>query len=391
MEVLGARTRSRLQLPRVEFDLSALFLGAAGYAAYRWSWDALASFLRPVVVDAEGKERFAEGGELLREFWGHVLHWVQLPYLERLLADFGWARTAFQDEGGKGAFSLDTHGLELPWWHFVVIAMWLLVLWSLVGGGLARIHAVRIARDESIGVFDALAFVGGNLKGFLMAPFFVLGAAAFFFLLTTLVGAVGAIPAVGPFLLIVAHPLGLLAGIVVTVIAIGLVFGYPITQAALSTERNGTLDAISRTFSYLFTRPVVFVVGVVVIFVVADLLLGFGGWFVVRTSQAVALGAVWDASTQQALTAGATAGVNLAWISAPPGQSVPTAAYVSWFWTYLATLLVHGWVLAYVIGGLTDVYFMLRGEVDGIADTEVFVEGETAELGEPLPGEPSKP
>jgi hypothetical protein len=63
--------------------------------------------------------------------------------------------------------------------------------------------------------------------------------------------------------------------------------------------------------------------------------------------------------------------------------------YVSWGVTVLAALVVHGWVLSYFVGGLTDTYFLLRREVDGIDDGEVYTEGAEATLGEPVAGEPS--
>ena len=42
----------------------------------------------------------------------------------------------------------------------------------------------------------------------------------------------------------------------------------------------------------------------------------------------------------------------------------------------------------YVVGGLVDVYFLLREEVDGIPTSEVYEAGVTASLGDPIPGQP---
>ena len=56
----------------------------------------------------------------------------------------------------------------------------MLVFLSIAGGALARIHALRIARDESIPVDEAVAFSFSNLRAFLLAPLFVVAAAAFF-------------------------------------------------------------------------------------------------------------------------------------------------------------------------------------------------------------------
>jgi hypothetical protein len=64
------------------------------------------------------------------------------------------------------------------------------------------------------------------------------------------------------------------------------------------------------------------------------------------------------------------------------------SVYVAWAFTAFAAILIHGYVLSYFVGGITDTYFLLRREVDGIDDGEVYAEDAQASLGEPLPGEP---
>lgn len=369
------RQRTVLRIPRVEFDLSALAVGALGWLAYQGSWPLLASILG------------ASGGRGLRDqFFAGVLGWLDLPY----------AAAAVGTITGDGpGFS----GGGLSFWKCAIVATWMLVLWSVIAGAIARIYAVRIARDESIGVRDALGFSFGNLKQYVLAPLFVAAAAVFFLGLAALAGALSAIPGLGPFVQVVAHPLALVAGLTVVVLAIGGLFGLPVMQAALAAERNGTLDAISRTFSYVFTRPVAYFLSAGLVSLVGGVIGRFGIAFIDVTTRALRFGAGWNSASsgmdaERAIGLGAMAGKDdLALFSWPHvvGASGVTAVgfYVAWFMTALAAVAVHGYVLSYVLGGLTDIYFMLRRDVDGIDESEVYAEGAEPSLGSPVAGEPT--
>lgn len=370
------RQRSVLRIPRVEFDLSALAAGAIGWLAYQGSWPLLATFLG------------APSARALRDqFFGNVLRWLDLPYA----ASFASRLTdAMQGLTGGG----------LSVWKCGIVAAWMLVLWSVVAGAIARIYAVRIARDESIGVSAAFGFALSNLKQYVLAPVFVALAAGCFLALAALAGAVSAIPGLGPFVQIVAHPLALVAGLVVIVIAIGGVFGLPVMQAALAAERNGMLDAISRTFSYVFTRPVVYALSAGIVTFVCDLITRFGIGFLDVTTRAMRFGAGWNTASPPAMDAesaigfGALAGKDdlalFSWPEPVHAEGIGVVGfYVAWFMTALAAVAVHGYVLSYFVGGLTDIYFMLRRDVDGIDESEVYVEGAEPSLGQPVAGEPS--
>lgn len=394
MAETGQRRRSALRFPRVEFDLSGLVLGMAGYLLYWAIWGPLGSLLsvgRYLNLD-EGKQldTTSPGALLQREFWGTFLQKVKLPHGDTLASVAGWQPTRvteFADGKPVGTgTAVDVPFLELPWWHYAVVAAVLLVIWSLISAALARVHAVRIARDRSIGPVAGLEFALGNLATFVLAPLFVLGAAVLFGLGVTALGALSAVPWAGPALQLVAHPLALLAGIVFTIVALGFTFGLPLTHAALATERNGYLDAVSRTFSYAFTRPLPFVFGLTVVLFVAGLLVQIGSWFVVKTSDLMILGSLWSEGADTAMTTGAIAGIQLGW---------PTDELSGWPWATravttvfsgLAMLAVKGLALSYAIGGLTDVYFQLRAEVDGIDDSEVYLDDDEVSFGEPLAG-----
>ena len=388
------RQRTVLRAPRVEFDLSALVLGAGGWLAYQWSWPALAALLNV----HDGKVRAWEA--LRNQFFGRVISWLGLPYTDHVgrLVGAQWPMLLAPEKAGD---PVTAYTIPLERWKYVVVAAWLLVLWSVVAGAIARVYAVRIARDESIGATDGLAFSVSNLRAFLQAPLFVAAAAGLFLGLAALAGAGSAIPGVGPFLEIVLHPLALVAGLIVVVMAAGGIFGFPIMQAALATERNGTLDAISRTFSYVFTKPVAYIASVSIVTLVSGVITMFGGAFIGITQRAMMFGAGWNADPSAPIDARRAIGDGIGFGASGDGvlgwphvvekiQGVPHMwIYVAWAFSVFAALAVHGWVLSYFVGGLTDTYFLLRREVDGIDDGEVYSEGAEATLGEPLAGEPS--
>jgi hypothetical protein len=369
------RQRTVLRIPRVEFDLSALGAGAIGWLAFQGSWPLLAALL---AVD--------DGQALRQQFIRRTLEWTGLPYAG-LAEPLAGARLSFT-------------GLHLATWKYAFVAAWMLVLWALVAGAIARIYAVRFARDESIGISDAYGFAFRNLRQSVFAPLFVAGAAMFFFGLAAFAGALSAIPVAGPFVQIVAHPLALVAGLIVIVIAAGGVYGLPVMQAALATERNGTLDAISRTFSYVFTRPVAYVISAGLVTFVCGLINLFGGAFLDMATRAMRFGAGWNTDPSAAIDAeraigwGSLAGRDdRALFGWPEPQNAGglwvVAFYVAWIMTALAALLVNGFLVSYFVGGLTDIYFMLRRDVDGIDEGEVYVEGAEPSLGSPVAGEPA--
>ncbi len=381
----GGRTRNLLRAPRVEFDLSALGLGVAGYFAYLASWPVLAW-----VLGVEGTAAVPPWKALQAEFFGRILAWVGIPYGPFVAAQAGWPGAGEVNvRTGEGMSFM----LGIDWWKLVIVGAWLLILWSLVSGAISRVYAVRIARDETVPAGDAAGFATSNLRTFLLAPLFVAAAALLFLGGIALIGALSAIPWAGPLVQLVLHPFALVASLLVMALAIGGIFGFPILHAAIATERNGALDAVSRTFSYVFTRPVVFIVAAGSTLVIAGILLAFGYWFVAVSGRALHFGAQWNDNA-----AGAMASVWPPSMLAMPnvdGVGVDVAAWrlVTWFWTIVALYLVHGFVLSYVVGGLTDTYFLLRREVDGIEDSEVWVEGEgePPTFGAPVPGEPTPP
>lgn len=396
MDEPGARTRTRITVPRVDFDLSALAVGMIGWFVLQVTWRLLAPLLGylseyEVRLNATARGTVPGFEVLRRAFFEHVLALIRVPHLDHLLREIGWTPVALFAAGDPET-PLQPFTIEVPWWHHLVVAFALLVVWSVVGGALARVHAVRIARDRSISWDDGFAFSFANLRAFVQAPLFVLLAAGLFLALDAAAGAAIAIPWAGAVLQAVLQPLSLVAGLIVTIIVLGGTFGFPLLQSAIAVERNGTLDAVSRTYSYAFTRPVLYVAGGALVFAVGGLIAGLGGWFLEAVSlRGLVLGASWSEETVKAVTTGYAAARSFGVPITPEGLTTPAviSMWVSYVWSALAILAVRGFVLSYVVGGLTDLYFLLRQEVDGTPSTEVYLDdAPELDLGEPLPGQP---
>lgn len=392
----GGRGRSALRLPRVEFDLTALLLGAGAWLAWAASWPALASLL---AVDAAGL-RFATpggpvdaspGGALRASVLLEVQRILPIPGTDRLVAALGFPGPLVR-ASEKAANTFEPAGLGLPAWKYAAVAAALLVLWSVAGGAIARVYALRKARDETIGMDQAVGFSLGSLGQFVAAPLFTIAAGALFVAVLLACGAASAIPYAGPVLQLIAQPLSALAAVVTGVIVSGLVFGYPILQAAVAVERNGSLDAVSRTFSYVWTRPVPFAVGAAIVLAVAGLVEAVGGWMLAISQAGFALGASWvDAALAGRIVDAFRAAASLGSPSAEGlGGMQAATVWIAWAVASATLMLARGFVVSYVVGGFTDLYFMLREDVDGVDGSEVFVEGAGATLGDPVPGEPKQ-
>ena len=393
-DTLG-RTRSTFRFPRVEVDLAGIIVGGAGWLAYTAAWPLLASVLgitekAGLIAVAKGQPSFVEVPQ------GAVLHWALLRPVFKYVTFPGAAsiKSLLGYPGDLVAPTEDFTHAPLPaqspdLWKLVVAGLVLLLLALVIAGAIARVYALRKARDESIGFDDAAAFSLKNLSQLAAGPFFMVAAVALFAFGGLACGALAGAPYAGPVLQVVAQPLAILAALVTTILVVGLVLGFPLYVCAVAVERNGSLDAVSRTYSYVFGRPVMYGVTALLLLAVAGLIEGFGGWFAGLARMLMERGANWSGGADLApsLKAAFDAAPALATPVLPEGAGGGASAsmWIAWIFAALTMLLLRGFIVSYVVGGFTDLYFMLREEVEGVPPTEVYVEGVTAELTQGVP------
>src|SRR5690606_3766975 len=110
--------------------------------------------------------------------------------------------------------------------YFFIFLVFFLIVWGLFGGAIARIAAVHAARDEKISIRAALKFSGGKLLSFVFAPIIPLLIIVGIGFLVFLGALVGNIPFIGPILIGLTFFLALAAGIVMTLVLLGLIGGF---------------------------------------------------------------------------------------------------------------------------------------------------------------------
>jgi hypothetical protein len=344
----GLMPRTYFRAPRVPLDLRALTIAVLGVAVFAFgSWLLDQIFTRsPVGV-----------------FFTEVLKVIGgLPYVGEEIQKF-FASLLFVGGGARetGGFAAGT------FWEALVGGTWFFVVWAFFGQAIHRITALRIARDEGLSLKEAFQFSIKNFTTIVYCPLIVAGAIALFYGCNALAGVVIAIPVAGEILSLVLVPLALISTLLILLIAIGGVIGMPLVGAAAAWERNGSLDAISRAFSYIFARPLQFFWYYFLIFLFTSILLLAGARFWEILWKSVDSGMWrWGALTNT----GSLSEVGHA------GITDIVTAFVFWAVGHALNYVVVGVVLWWFFGATTSTYADLRADVDGTEEDEIYLEEE---------------
>ena len=320
--------------------------------------------------------------------------------------------------------------------YTVLFALLFLTIWSYFGGAIARIAAYEIAKDgERIETRKALQFARRKFWSFFWAPLIcVIG--FFFFALCNyaggLVGGVLDFIKVGAPLVALLLPLALLSGFIMTLICVGTVTGLPLFAPAVAAEGTDSFDAVSRGFSYVYSRPWHYVwyqlvssaygyvcIGFVILFAIGMCHLGISAG-----AEGFELSGAWKKDEFHRVSNDAWAlilspehkgcskyawdPVSMAKAPHPYGRlqnlanhivgvdfenrgvakdSHHIASFLVTFWLAITLGLALGYVVSFFISQQTMIYYILRKKVDGIEMNEVFEESEE----EAKPAEAPKP
>lgn len=283
----------------------------------------------------------------------------------------------------------------LTWWETLVTALLFLLVWSFFGAAILRTAALKLTRDEPLSLREALKFGGKNGPAFLLAPVLVILFAGFFVLCNALAGLLMSIPFVGSSLLaIVLFPLALISSLLVVLALLGGFVGLPLMWAGIAIEQNGPLEALSRSFSYIFARPFRFFFGYFLVFVVMSVVVVAGSHFERTVKETLKLG-VWNDNLDTLISqkpAEPEVLVDAFQKAERPQREAEGIAdirnieragwteYVGFFWMWLLLsafkLGIRGYALYLFLGGTVSLYLQLRREVDGTEEEEIYPESE---------------
>ncbi|HOW71635.1 MAG TPA: hypothetical protein PKY77_13615 [Phycisphaerae bacterium] len=285
-----------------------------------------------------------------------------------------------------------------------------LVIWSLFGGALSRMAALDLARDEQISPKVALCFAWRKLLGFVSAPLVPIVFIIAIGLVHLLGGAFGFIPWIGEFIGGIIAGLALVGGALMALLAIGAVAGGGLMWPTIAAEGSDGFDAMSRSYSYIFTRPwhaAFYAVIVAVYGAICYLFVRFFLFLALRLARVFvgmgmgafagflqfcgadgagdrsAAGAAWAQKVDVIWPAPTFA--NLAPARMPLGADGLMESGMAWMlhmWMLLVVALLFAFMVSFFMSGSTVIYFLLRRHVDATDIDDVFVE-EGEEGGEP--------
>jgi hypothetical protein len=262
----------------------------------------------------------------------------------------------------------------------VCCGLWSLAIWAFFGAAITRIAAVQLAANERITWGAALRYSCSKYLAYFFAPLgplvgiglAVVPVLVFAWLLRFAFGTM-----IAGFL----WPLFLVFGLVISLLLLGLIFGWPLMFPTISTEGTDSFDALSRSYAYVFQRPLHYL-----FYVIVAALFGWLGWLLVRN---FASSVVWTTYWAASWDAGAARVQELIDMKTADGGDLVGMSYIgAWlihFWTGLVKLLAVGFVFSYFWNANTAIYLLLRRNVDATEMDEVSLDADEGEAKFGLP------
>ncbi len=242
--------------------------------------------------------------------------------------------------------------------------LWSIAIWGFFAGAITRIATVQLGRGERVDLRSALVYSMRQYGWSFVAPLFPLFGV---FLASLPLIALGFVMRAdfGMIIAGVAWPLALIGGLIMAILLLGLLAGWPLMWPTISSEEHGdAFEAFSRSFSYVFQRPLQYI-----FYLSLAALIGALGWVLVsHVSEAVVeltyYATSWGARNDRV-------------------ELIPFGEYTGTLGAGVGLIrLFDGFVrvvamafnFSYFFCAVTAIYLVLRREVDRTDFDEVFVD-----------------
>jgi hypothetical protein len=282
----------------------------------------------------------------------------------------------------------------------LLCGIWELLVWGLIGGAITRIAALKFTRDEAPGLIAALRHAVSKWPSYSLPPLVAMAGAAVFGIQLLILGWIMRLDALA-FVAAIFWPFVILLGLMMAILLIGALVGWPLMWSTVSVEGTDAFDALSRSYAYVYHRPwrllwyvlFAFFLAVVSMFVVkvfASSAIALGNWSIdwglddesmrtvvaPRPTTPSATPTVNAAPTAGDLTSGDIPDVAADENSEglPETSMLRGARHVIDFWKAVVALLVAGYQAGFLWVAAVGIYLLLRRDIDGVQTAEVFVD-----------------
>ena len=283
------------------------------------------------------------------------------------------------------------------WLYGTLLVLASLAIWAMLGGAMHRVAALQAGREEKISLFEAIRFARSRFLSFFCAPLMPLAFVVLLGVLLMLGGLLTNIPWIGPFLVGALFIFALLLGLAIAFLLIGLLGGGGLMYPTIAVEGSDCFDAMSRSFTYVFSRPWragLYAAAAVVHGAICYVFVRFFAFLALASTHWFAKAAVWTGGQTLPTTVASNPDkMDVLW-TAPTFSTLHTwnweamtaaqgfGAVLVMAWVYVVVGLVAAFALSYFVGSMTMIYYLLRREVDATEFDEVYI---SEEEDEPLP------
>jgi hypothetical protein len=353
---------------RMAFDARKLIIAASGLLLLQLGWSLLdlafpGSFdVTPDVLPVDAPIRPSDG------LWSSIDTGIPLPH--RLLEPANILIAPL-----SALFNPRSDWLAML--HALLGLAWLLVVWGLCGGAIARATVIQEAHSRQPGLGEALRFAWRSAGTLILAPSYPLVAVAFCSLTGIAFGLLYRLPA-GPAVAGALLFIPLVVGVVITLLVATLVAGWPLFHAAIASGADDALDALSRVYGYLNQRLAVFAVGLAI------------AWFIGLAGLALVellAGGVIHLTRWSLSLSGPRPLISALFLGGDVDAG-PVAAMTHHFWLGAVRLLAHAWIFSYFWTAAAVLYLWLRHDVDGTPATVIDPPGRSETIGQGSVDEP---
>lgn len=240
------------------------------------------------------------------------------------------------------------------WWQAgqsLIGFAWVLVIGSFAGGILSRRAAIEFAREESVGLLTTVRYVLKRWLDYLSAPLLPFVAILALGGLLAVGGLIQNLPG-GHYLISALWAFVVLVGVMMAVLLIALITGWPMMIAAVSINGGDGFDALSRGFGFVLDRwrYYAWCVAVMTAYSAVCLLMLI---FVVQQGEFLAASCLRMGSAS--------------WES----QSLPHLVYDS-LWADTVRLIIRGFAYSFFWSSVAVIYLVLRQSIDNAELHDVF-------------------